>query len=128
MFGKTINHLETLVEFGHQLVDFFRRMLQVVVHRHQGVEPGRPNAAEERIVLSVISHQVDSAHPVMLRGEPLYHPPALVPAAVIDQHQFVFARRPGQHRLQALDQFRQRQFAVIDWNDDRDRGPRSIAG
>jgi len=38
-------------------------MLQVVVHRHDGVELGRPNAAEERIVLSVISHQVDSTDP-----------------------------------------------------------------
>ena len=103
-------------------------MLQVVVHRHEDVEPGRPNAAEKCIVLSVISHQVDSAHPVMLRGEPLYHPPALVPAAVIDQQQFVFARHHGQDRLQAFDQFRQRQFAVIDRNDDRDRGPRCITG
>ena len=118
VLGKTINHLETLLEFGQQFVDLFRWMLQVVVHRYQGVKPGRPNAAEERIVLSVISHQVDSADPVMFHGDPLDDAPALIPAAVIDQQQFVFVRQLGQDRLQALDQLRQRQFAVIDRNHD----------
>ena len=120
VFGKTINHLETLIEFGHQLVDLFWRMLQVVVHRHKGVKPGRPNAAEECIVLSVISHQVDSADPGEGARQFLDDFPALIPAAIVDEHNFILVGQGSQRRFQSLDQHRQDQFAVVNRHHHRD--------
>lgn len=47
---------EVVDERGEQVADFFGRILQVVVHRDDGIEPCRANPAEQCVVLSVISH------------------------------------------------------------------------
>ena len=101
-------------------------MLQVIVHRRDDFTAGGADAAEQRVMLAEVPHQVDAAHPGVFRGQALDGRPALVAAAVVDQDEFVFARQRRQHRLQPLDQQRQDGLAVVNRHDDRKRG--NLAG
>ena len=120
VLGITVNHLKAFIEFTQQFVNFLRRMLQVVIHRHNRVKPGCPDAAEQGIVLPVIPHQIDSANPGMRTCQFLDYFPALIPAAVVDEHKFIRVRQRNQRRFQPLDQHGQNQLTVVNRDHDRD--------
>ena len=59
---RAINDIESLFQLFEQSRDFFGRMLQIVIHRHDHVVLRRADAAEQRIMLAIVAHQIQSAH------------------------------------------------------------------
>ncbi len=72
--------------------DLLRRVLEVVVHRDDRVELGRPYARENGVVLTVVAGQVDRLDLLMLMGQPSGNVPGVVRAAVDDQDHLVLVR------------------------------------
>src|SRR5262245_58871556 len=81
--GRTINDIIALGQFLEQAGRFFGRILKIIVHGDNDVVARRANAAEQRIVLSVIPHQVYPDNTLMGLRQRLNDFPALVPAAIV---------------------------------------------
>ena|SRR6266567_8168584 len=97
-------------------------MLQIVVHRDNYVVSCGPYAAQERIVLPVIAHEVDTGYPWVLALELADNFPAAVGAAVVDENQFVLDRQRRQPLREPLHKFRQDSFASVNRHHDGNAG------
>ena len=64
--GAAVHHVAPDVELRQQPRYLLWRVLQIVVDRHDHVVARRPDARQQRIVLSVIAHQVDPPDMVIL--------------------------------------------------------------
>ena len=60
--GRAINNVESLFQLFEQSRDFFGRMLQIVIHRHDHVVFRRADPAEQSVMLAIVAHQIQSAH------------------------------------------------------------------
>ena len=122
---RAIDDIETLRQHRQQFGDLLGRMLQIVIHGDDHVILRGADAAQQRIVLAIVAHQVDGMNPGMAICQLADYVPASVRAAVVDQHQFVVGRNPVEHSLQALDQFGQDGFAAVNRHHHREpAGPR----
>ena len=61
-FRCAINNVESLFQLFEQSRDFFGRMLQIVIHRHDHIVFCRADAAEQRVMLAIVAHQIQTAH------------------------------------------------------------------
>ena len=68
-FGRAINNVESLFQLFEQSRDFFGRMLQIVIHRHDHVVFRRANAAQQSVMLAIVAHQIQPAHCRKTRGQ-----------------------------------------------------------
>ena len=99
---RAVDDVVAAVELGEQLRDLLRRVLEVVVDRDDDRAVRRADPGEERVVLSVVPHQVDPADARVRRGELLDPLPARVVAAVVDEHDLVVGA--VEHRGDPLDE------------------------
>ena len=97
-------------------------MLQVVVQGDGRGEPGGPDATKQGIVLAVIPHEVDRPERWILGSEPLENLPGVIPAAVVDDDDFVRRAQAQEDRRKPPHQLGQSQRAIVCRNDDRGAG------
>jgi hypothetical protein len=125
---RAVDHVHRVAarrERIEQLGDLLGRVLQIVVHGDHDGAGGRPDAAQQGVVLTVVAHQVDAAHARLARRQLQDDLPARVAAAVVDQHDLGARRAAGQHRSQPGDQLGQRRGAVVHRYDHGDLQRRS---
>ena len=114
---RAINDVESLFQLFEQSRDFFGRMLQIVIHRHDHIVFCRANAAEQRIMLAIIAHQIQSAHRREREDS----------SEIISQlrsrlssltRMISYSRRdPRQHFAQTPAQFSYGSLAIVNWRD-----------
>ena len=80
-----VDDVVSVREFVQQLWQFFRWMLQVIVHSDDHVALRFADTAEHGIVLAVISAHLVPAYSPVQGSESLDHPPRIVAAAVFDE-------------------------------------------
>ena len=54
--GRAINNVESLFQLFEQSRDFFGRMLQIVIHRHDHIVFRRANGTEQSVMLAIVAH------------------------------------------------------------------------
>ena len=54
--GRAIDDVKSLFQLFEQSRDFFGRMLQIVIHRHDHVVFRRANATEQSVMLAIVAH------------------------------------------------------------------------
>ena len=116
LLGRAVDDVVAFRQLLEELRDLFRRVLQIVVERDDHVMARATDPGEQRVVLAVIAHQVDAAHPRVLSGQPADDVPAPVAAAVVDEDDLGARGLRAQHRLQPSHQGFERAFAVVDRN------------
>src|SRR5438045_2536990 len=116
-----IYHIVSVVQPLKQFRDLFRWVLQIVVQSDDSVVPRRPDAAEQGIVLAVIAHQVDAAQSLILATQVHDALPASIAAAVVHEDHLVRQVELLKHRREATHERAERQCAVVDRDDNRDR-------
>ena len=94
--GKPVDHIVPFGQPVEQQADVLRLVLQVIVHRHDHTVACDPNSTEERVMLTKVPHERNSANPLVAMAELLDNRPAMIRAAVVDQHNLVFFREAGQ--------------------------------
>ena len=67
--GRAVDDVVALIEHGQQLGDFLGRMLKIIVHGDDDGVLRSADAAQQRVVLAVVAHQVDGMNPRMLRWQ-----------------------------------------------------------
>jgi hypothetical protein len=105
---------------GQQALDFLGRVLHVVVHGDDMGPADVMQARHDRIVLAVVSRQVDKGdrHSRAVNQGTAYFE-AVVGAAVVDQYDFMPA--VDRKLFEGADQFGDTACAVIDRDHDRER-------
>ncbi len=107
-------------DIGEHLGDFFRRVLQVVIHGDDVGAAGLLQAAHEGIVLPIVAHQLHSDDVLGIAlAQGLQTVPRSITAAVIDQQNFVALAHAAQHGAQARMQLDQGGRRVINRDDNR---------
>ena len=118
---RAIDDVGPLREAVEEQRDFLGRMLEVVVDGDDDFAGGGADAAEERVVLAVVSQERNAAHLRVFAREFLDDAPTPIAARVIDHDDLQARGTAGEHGLQPLDERRQRVLAIIDGDDDGDR-------
>src|SRR4030095_645406 len=94
----TVNDVVAFVQFLKQFPYLFRRMLEVIVHRHDDVKPCGPYSAQQRVVLPIVAHEIDTLYPRVSIAELLDDGPTRIPTAVIYKDHLVFVGDRRQNR------------------------------
>jgi hypothetical protein len=102
--------------------NFADRILQVVVHRHNDLMLRGPDAAEKRVVLSVVAAHPDASHSMVGAGQILDDRPRMIAAAVFDEDDLERRGDLFQRAHKAPMEFGQDALGPIDRNNDRKRG------
>ena len=87
-YGRAVNDVPSLLPQGEELRDLLRRMLEVVIYGDGGVVDRRPEAAQQRVVLPVVAHQVDAPDVGITPRQVLDAAPAAFRASIVDQDDF----------------------------------------
>ena len=119
--GCPVNDVIPFLEAGYEARNLFRRILQVVVHRHDDVVFRQPDAAEQGVVLAVIPHEVDTLNAGEALRQRGNHIPASIAASVVDENHLEWIAGSGEHGMEPFHQEGQGLFAVVYWNDDGNR-------
>ncbi|HZJ32808.1 MAG TPA: hypothetical protein VFD21_14630 [Vicinamibacterales bacterium] len=105
-FRPSVHNVVAISELLEQPRDFFRGLLQIVVHCDDHSMPARPDSAEQRVVLTVIPHQIDAADLRVAARQRFDGSPAVVAAAVVDQDDLVGHCGRTDDRHEPIDQCR----------------------
>src|SRR5690348_11929928 len=87
---SAINDVIAFVEVRQEVRNFFRGRLQIVIDGDDDGVTRRSDAAQERIVLPVVAHQIESADSGMMCPESLNHFPVSAPASIVQPKQFAY--------------------------------------
>ena len=60
-FGRAINNVESVFQLFEKSRDFFGRMLQIVIDRHDHVVFRRADPAQQGVMLAIVAHQIQPA-------------------------------------------------------------------
>jgi hypothetical protein len=63
-----INNVKPFRHFFNQFVHFFRRVLEIIIYGDDNFMFCQPYPTEQRIVLAIISHQVNSTNSGIIIG------------------------------------------------------------
>src|SRR5512146_2192184 len=69
-------------------------------------------------MLAVVAHQVDTPHPGILARQLFNGFPAIIRAAIVDEHYFIGIRKRGKYLAQSFDQHSESLFTAINRYDD----------
>ena len=102
-------------------MDILRRILKIVIDGNDNVVLRRPYAAQNRVVLAEVAHEMDGNGPWIAIRFAVQHSFAAIPAAIVDQDDFIPGGESGKYFLKASEQDGKAIFRVINRNDDRKR-------
>jgi len=86
---RPIYEIDVLSELGEQSRDLLGTMLKVVVHGHNDLVVGGPDAGEKRVVLTEVTAQHQPVDTPVLASQFHDDIPTCVAAPVVDENQFV---------------------------------------
>ena len=115
---RAVDHVDVVDECGEQAGHILRRVLQVVIQGDDQLVVGRPDAAEQRVVLADVARQHQGTDAGVPLGEACQHGPTAVATAVVDEDDVEDPDRGFQHRHQPVHQFGQCGRTVVDRHDD----------
>ncbi|KRC29180.1 hypothetical protein ASE28_19915 [Acidovorax sp. Root219] len=61
-FWRSVDDIVTLPNFRKKLVNFLGRILQVIIHSNYYFTSGGPYTAQQRVVLPIVSGQLNSSY------------------------------------------------------------------
>src|SRR6266446_5965930 len=96
----SVNDIVAFSKFLNEFRYFLRWILQIVVKRYDNLMLCGADAAQYCIVLAVVTHQVDTANPLMLGRELSDRFPAAIFTPVINKDKFVTFAQSAQNRRQ----------------------------
>ena len=118
------NQIVALVQGFQHAGDLIRVVLQIAVHRDDGVATGQREAIRERLGFTEIAPVLDGDHIRIAGAQPGDFSPGAVGRAIVDEEDF--PGNPGfrKHRRESLMELGQIAFFVHDWNHDRNGSAR----
>src|SRR5260370_6875800 len=93
-------------------------MLKIVTDGDDDVVTGGPDAAQQRIVLAVIAHEVDGTNPAILPSHIGDDIPAAIGTAVVDQDELKVLRNCDEHGFQSANQLGEDRLTALNRDDD----------
>src|ERR1019366_10811597 len=113
---KAIDHVEALGKLCQEPRDFFRGILDIVIHRDEGLESCAPNATKLGILLPEIPHQMNSHHPVVLIASAVNDRATSIAARIIYENHLELRRKRRQQQTQLLQEDRQAAVPLVERN------------
>src|SRR5665213_3421463 len=89
--GRPVYDIAAIVECCDQLRYLLRRVLEIIIHRHDNVVASPPDTEEQRVVLAKVAHQAKAKDMRTALCEVLHDGPASISTSVVDQDDLVLA-------------------------------------
>jgi hypothetical protein len=123
---STVGDFVTRGERLEQQGDLADRMLQIVVHGDDDVVARGTDAAQQRIVLAVVTAQANAAHALVVECQPAHDIPRAIVAAVLDQDDLEALDQHGHRRHQLPMQLDEVRLGIEHRDHDRDAHPGKV--